>query len=140
MNVDRLSVDNGSSNRQAATQRPIVIRKGWHRPIMRYRLSVVRFHAIDNSVFRITQPRRVLSHDIEHRLNIGWRAGNDAEDFARCGLLFQSFFEFLKQSHVLDGDHGLVGKGLEERNLLISERPDFHSANQDSPDRKSLTK
>src|SRR5262245_6277487 len=104
MNVDRLSVDNGSSNRQAATQRPIVIRKGWHSPIMRYLLSVVRFHAIDNSVFRITQPRRVLSHDIEHRLDIRGRASDNAQDLARRGLLLQRLLEFLEQPHILNRD------------------------------------
>jgi hypothetical protein len=41
MNMDRFSVDNGSSNRQAATQRPVVILESWHRPIVRYRLNMV---------------------------------------------------------------------------------------------------
>jgi len=29
-------------------------------------------------------------------------------------------FQFLKQAHVLDGDHGLVGKGLNQINLPLS--------------------
>ena len=33
--------------------------------------------------------------------------------------------QLLEQPHVLDGDHGLVGEGLEERDLLSSlKRPD----------------
>ena len=30
--------------------------------------------------------------------------------------------EFLEQPHVLDGDHRLVGEGLEKRDLLVGER------------------
>ena len=32
-----------------------------------------------------------------------------------------------EQAHVFDGDHRLVGEGLEKRDLFVGERPDFHS-------------
>src|SRR5262245_14364107 len=60
--------------------------------------------------------------------------------FQRLAQFCIALLDFLKQPHVLDGDDGLVGEGFEERNLPVSKRLDFHSANQDSPDRKSLTK
>ena len=50
-----------------------------------------------------------------------------------------AFLEFLEQAHVLDGDDGLVGEGLEQRNLLFRERSDFCSTNHDRPDRYTLT-
>ena len=39
------------------------------------------------------------------------------KNLARRGLLLQRFLEFLKQPHVLDGDHGLVGEGFEKFDL-----------------------
>ena len=33
--------------------------------------------------------------------------------------------EFLEQAHVFDGDHRLVGKGFEKRDLLFGERLDL---------------
>jgi hypothetical protein len=30
--------------------------------------------------------------------------------------------QLLEQPHVLDGDHGLVGEGLEQRDVLVGER------------------
>src|SRR5690242_14764138 len=45
-----------------------------------------------------------------------------------------SILQLLEQSHVLDGDHRLVGEGLEQSNLLVRERPDLHTANAYYPD------
>src|SRR5262245_24561614 len=33
------------------------------------------------------------------------------------------FLRFREQPHVLDGDHGLVGEGLEQSDLAVGERP-----------------
>ena len=37
--------------------------------------------------------------------------------------------QFLEQAHVLDRDDGLIGKGFEKRDLLLSERTDLKSTN-----------
>ena len=60
----------------------------------------------------ITQPRGILRDHIQHRLDIGRRAGDDAQDFTRRRLLLQRFLEFLEQPHVLDGDHRLIGESF----------------------------
>ena len=39
------------------------------------------------------------------------------KNLTRRGLLLQRFLEFLKQPHVLDGDHRLVGEGFKELDL-----------------------
>ena len=39
----------------------------------------------------------------------------------RLGQLAVPSLEFLEQSHVLDGDHGLVGEGLEQGDLPVRE-------------------
>src|SRR6516165_8971525 len=45
-------------------------------------------------VVRLAQPRRALTDRVEHGLNIGWRACEDAEDFAGRRLLLQRLGEF----------------------------------------------
>src|SRR4029453_7620757 len=80
-----------------------------------------------------------VGHDgVEDRLDIGRRARDDPEDLAGRRLLFQRLGEIavpglqlLEEADVLDGDDGLVGKGLEELDLLVRERPDLHAADQD---------
>ena len=39
---------------------------------------------------------------------------------SRASAIRVALFEFLEQSHVLDGDDGLVGEGLEKRDLFVS--------------------
>ena len=78
-----------------------------------------------HQVINPANPCRALDDSIEHRLDIGRRAADDAENLARRSLLLQSFaqirvalLEFFEQPHVLDGDHGLGGESFEERDLL----------------------
>ena len=94
--------------------------------------------AKDQSIACVAKPRSMLRDHVQYRLNICRRTGNDAQDFTRSGLLFQSFLEFLKQSHVLDSDYSLVGEGLEENNLFISEGTRFDSKNYNRADRKTV--
>src|SRR5262249_39425235 len=91
------------------------------------------------------QPARVrakqadgASHNrIEHRLDVRLRAANDAENVASRRLLVERSGQFTvarlqlgEETNVLDRDHGLVGEGLEERNLLIGERMDFSAVDR----------
>ena len=73
------------------------------------------------SIERFANARRILSNDIQHRLNIRRRASNDAQDFTRRRLLLQRFLQFLEQPNVLDGDDGLVGEGLQQLDLRRGE-------------------
>ena len=61
--------------------------------------------------------RGIFRDRIQHRLDIRRRAGDHAQDFTRGGLLLQRLLEFLKQPHVLDRDHRLVGERFEELDL-----------------------
>ena len=67
---------------------------------------------------------------IEHRLQIEGRTADRLEHIGRRRLLLQRFAEFrrarlhlVEQADILDGDHGLVGEGLDQLDLLFSERP-----------------
>ena len=64
------------------------------------------------------------------------------QHFTRCRLLLQSFaqfcvafLQFFEQPHVLDGDHGLVGEGLQQSDLLLGEWADFGAPDQNNADR-----
>src|SRR5262249_29124084 len=62
-----------------------------------------------------------LDDSVEDRLHIRRRAADDAEHLGRCRLMLQrlaqfsvAFLQFFEQPHVLDRDHGLVGKSFKE--------------------------
>ena len=55
------------------------------------------------------------------------------KDLARRGLLLQRLRQFFEQSHVLDGDHCLVGEGLKQFDLRRSKWVNIDAASgQDS--------
>src|SRR5262249_49368586 len=47
--------------------------------------------------------------------------------------------EFLEQTHVLDGDDGLVGEGLQQLDLLVGERSHLAAPHADGADGGALT-
>ena len=66
---------------------------------------------------------------VEHRLQIERRAADDLEHVGGGGLLLQRFgqivgalLHLVEQPHVLDRDHGLVGEGGDQLDLLVGER------------------
>jgi hypothetical protein len=87
------------------------------------------------------------SHDgLEHRVQIESRA-ECAPDIAerpkfahraRQGL--GPRFELLEQPDVLDGDHRLGGKGLEQSDLTVGERPGRAARHGHRPNRPTITK
>ena len=77
---------------------------------------------------RAAESRGALGHDVHHRLEVGRRAGDHPQDLRgrrllleRLGQLAVPGLELREQPHVLDGDHRLVGEGLQERDLRSSE-------------------
>jgi len=68
---------------------------------------------------------------------------------ARCRAVRKSSRDFdnslvrslnlFEQSDIADGDHGLIGKGLQQGNLFIAERMYFGAAKQDRSDARALT-
>src|SRR5262249_36557315 len=94
-----------------------------------------------------TNPGRALDNGIEDRLYVRRRAADDAKHLrCRC-LMLQGLPQFcvalldlFEESHVFDGDHCLIGERFQESNLLFGEWTNFSPANQDSPNRSSLTK
>ena len=96
-------------------------------------------------VINPTNPRGALDDGVEHRLHVRRRAADDAEHLGRRRLMLQrlaqfrvALLKFLEQSDVLDGDNRLVGEGFKQFDLLVGERPDLRSADDDRPDSEYL--
>src|SRR5215468_11298502 len=89
-----------------------------------------------------------LGDRFEHRLNVSGRSAYDVKHFAGCSLVFERLCEFLRpfckfvgarllrleQPRVLDGDDGLIGKGLKQRDLLVIEQPSFRASESNHAD------
>ena len=64
------------------------------------------------------QLSRILSNT---GARVGHRAADDLQHLGGGGLPLQRFLRLVEQPHVLDRDHGLVGEGLQQRDLLVAE-------------------
>ena len=50
-----------------------------------------------------------------------------------------SILQFLKEADILDSNDGLIGKGLQQRDLFLSERTNLHPMNRDRADRRAFS-
>src|SRR5260370_21368324 len=78
---------------------------------------------------RVAQSHRVSHDRVEHRLHVGRRLADHAENLARRGLSIERYrevsianFKLAEEPHVLDGDDRLVGERLEQPDLALRER------------------
>src|SRR4030095_2380589 len=100
--MHRFSVNNSSAYGRAITESPGLGHR--HRPVLRHaRNKNIPIDASDQAICSVTKPNGTLDHGVEHRLNIGGRASDHAQDFTSVGLLLQGFaelalarFEFLR--------------------------------------------
>ena len=84
---------------------------------------------------RTAQLVTALRDRVEHRLHVGLRLADHAQDVAGRGLLLERLGEvavarlqLLEQAHVLDRDDGLVGEGLQQRDLRVGETARLRAA------------
>src|SRR5215475_5915280 len=77
----------------------------------------------DGPVRRATEPHRAFRDRVKYGLHISRRAGDRLENLARRHQIPVACLQLVEQAHILDGNHRLVGEGLEERNLRRRERP-----------------
>src|SRR5215475_3953518 len=83
---------------------------------------------------------RPLKYCIEYRFELAGRSTDYAENFRGRCLALQSDAQItrlrllrLEQPRVLDGDHCLVGEGIDELGLTLGERAHFGATNEDHP-------
>jgi hypothetical protein len=72
-------------------------------------------------------------------LEIETRAANDLEHLGGGCLLLQRFAQLVEQPRILDGDHGLIGKGLEQSDLSLREELRLAAAECDRANRDTLS-
>src|SRR6266508_2280083 len=92
MNMNRLTVDDGSPTHMSSVDRTrltnVVGRS--HVSIRGTPTKNVPLKAIDLGVRCFAKPGRALGHRVQHRLNIGWRAGDHAQNLASRRLLLRA--------------------------------------------------
>ena len=122
-----------SSRGRAGERTPRRGRWGSRRDARRGGTSPSRRQMAD--VERLAQASGALRHGVEHGLDVGRRARDDAQDLACRRLLLQRLgqvavarLQFLEQADVLDRDHRLVGERLEQRHLPARRRGGPRSA------------
>src|SRR5262249_4624656 len=129
-------------------QRPTTVHRSkflppvnWDRSMRGYKPKLISVSTPNRSVACIAQPCSVLCNHVEHRLNVGRRAGDNAQDFARGRLLLQGLLQFLEQPNVLDGNHRLIGEGFKQLDLRRGEGTYLETAcSQNSNEFSLLTK
>src|SRR5438477_9447961 len=90
----------------------------------------------------VAQPHGASDDRVEDRLHVGLGPADDTQDLScrrlllkRLGEVAIARLQLLEQADILDGDHGLVGKGLEQRYLFIRERLGYWSCRSDRAER-----
>src|SRR5215831_11527235 len=90
--MNRLPLDYSSAHNIASARHNWIFHSAWRNsPIMGYKPNQVTIKAADNSIVCLTQPCSTLRNYIQNWLHVSRRAGNDAQDLTRGGLLLQRF-------------------------------------------------
>ena len=64
------------------------------------------------------QPVGVGDDGVEHRSHVRRRGGDHLQDVGRRSLPLQRLLRFVEQPYVFDRDHGLVGEGLQQLDVM----------------------
>jgi hypothetical protein len=105
----------------------------------------VAIELIHPAVDAVAQAHAALGDGVEHRLHVSLRLTDHAQDLARGRLLAQrlcqiaiALSQLREEPHILDGDDGLIGEGLQEGDLPLAERPDLGAPDGDRSDGNAL--
>src|SRR5262245_37269310 len=101
--------------------------------------------ARDDGVLAAAQPASASNNSVEDRLDVRGRARDHAQNVARRRLLLQRLGEIVgalaqlvEQPRVLDSDDGLVGEAGNQGDLLIGERANFRTVDDEGSDQLAL--
>jgi len=70
-----------------------------------------------------------LDQRLQHGLKSEGRAADHLKHVGSGGLLLEGLAQLVEQARVLDRNHGLVRKGIDELDLAFGERADFAASN-----------
>ena len=107
-------------------------------------LTGVRIQLVDRATVGASEASRVRDDRGQHLLEVE-RRGDGLADLAERTLLLdrlrqlaRALLQLLEQAGVLDGDDGLVGERLQQRDLMLGERTYLVTTDGRSADRPSL--
>jgi hypothetical protein len=139
--VDHALLEHAEGGDGLAPDRQDPPQRGGERPVMGDEPHALAVPPPDLGVGRAAVAGRALHHRVEHRLEIGGRAADHAQDLRGGGLLGEAVgqlpvaaLELGEEVHVLDRDDRLRRERLQEGELAVGERPRLHAADQDHPD------
>ncbi len=104
--------------------------------VRRYRPCVLAVIGHQCTVSGPAEAVRLLQDRVEHRPEVAGRAVDHLQDLGGRGLLFQCLAGLGDQTGVLDRDHRLVGKILQQRDLFVGKRPHLPATGRDGPDQR----
>ena len=106
-------------------------------------LAIAELHL---AIGGLAETTRAPGNDLEHWLGVGLSLADGPQYLTGGRLpgdglrqLGIARLQFLEQPHVLDGDDGLVGEGLEECDLALREGPRRAAADGNDADHRSVT-
>src|SRR5262245_25634420 len=99
--------------------------------MLRYRPVPNTAVKVDEAELAVAQAQRALEDRLEHRLEVGRRTADDAQDLAARRLLLQRLPGFIEQPRVLDRDDRLAREGLQNRHLTFRERSNLRAIDND---------
>ena len=130
----------GGGQRHGVDATQLLQRLGGH-AVVRGRVNEHAVEAEHGAVGPVTHADGTLRDRVEDRLRVGRRRRDRAKNLTgrhllleRLGELPVSRLELLEQPHVLDRDHRLRGKGLQERDLPVGEGSRRVPSHRDRPD------
>ena len=87
---------------------------------------IIANDAENDGISGITQSSRMFHDYVEDGLQVGWRACDHPQDLARRRLLLQclaqvavTILQLFEEANILDSNYGLIGKGLEQPDLIL---------------------
>src|SRR5262249_15062859 len=106
---------------------------------------IAAFFQKHDSIIGVANLARAFDNRLQRRTDVGRRGSDDLQDVAAASLIDQRLFKvtrfglhLLKQLHVLDRNHSLIGEGAQEVHILRGKRPRLRSSNADGADDAAL--
>src|SRR6516165_7677766 len=143
--VNRFSLNRGSADQRAASRCYRMLKEvfdivgpdvvGPHQVVF----AVLQLE--EKGMFRLAQARRCLQDCINDWLQLVGRARDDVQHVADRRLIFERFLHLararlhlVEESRILDRDYRLVGEGLQQCDLLVTERLNNRTPQQEAAD------
>ena len=80
---------------------------------------------VEMALRRLTKPHGIFNHRVEHRSKVAGRGVDDLQYLGGRGLLLQCLARLGQEPRVLHRDDRLRREILQQRDLLVGERPHF---------------